>query len=166
MEIVNYKNKKLQITVKREDESKNIWKEKMIRIQAALSPSQAIIIGKDGCLGTLVDSITMHTARVFSDTQKATLINSLKKIDNRKMICLTGHGSIQHTIGRKVDGTGYNAKDIAKILVQRGYNGDADIYISSCYSNYYNRATETAEDTLRYQNDTEFSKNFWTFDSG
>ncbi|MCT4507345.1 MAG: hypothetical protein N4A48_01040 [Tepidibacter sp.] len=100
-----------------------------LRIYKLEKGSKAVIIApepkEDG--EKRVSNVILHTAYVLSDNVED--IDKVKITKDDKLIYLCGHGNLERkTIGNR------RMKDIAKLLVNGGYDGTQEIYVTACDS--------------------------------
>lgn len=100
--------------------------------------NKSIVIGEN----EMADKLIIHSAHVLSDS--IVHICDLKIENTDKLIYICGHTNInKRTIG------GYRMSDLAKVLIDSGYNGTQDIYITSCESNKEISGIKSLKDELR-----------------
>ena len=76
----------------------------------------------------VASSLVLHTAHLVADNIETVDSSNITQLDKILYIC--GHGDLEkQTIG------GRKISSIAKLLVDNGYDGTQDIYITSCDSN-------------------------------
>ena len=88
----------------------------------------ALIIGKKiflrQCYKT--DITVLHTAWCVSNEAYYIDNVNFRHIDKNKLIYISGHGTSNKSIANR------NVKKIAKVLIDKNYEGKQDIYITSC----------------------------------
>lgn len=101
---------------------------------------KAIIVGKrsGNIVGT--DGVIIDTATTLSDNPR--VLENANITDEDKIIYICGHGNLEkQTIGKR------SMAEIAKLLIEQGYTGIQDIYITSCESaTEYKDGSTMAED--------------------